>query len=194
MKRAVGLLWGVVFPLLALGAPYLPKDDAVVLERLPLRRADPAAAELRQLRAAAAARPEDPVAAATLARRFFELAMAEGDPRYVGYAEAALRPWASKEAPAEVSFARGLLRQYRHDFAGALEDFAATARRDPSHVGAHSWRAAIFMVSADYAAAREECRALEAVASELLATGCRAYVDATTGNARAAYAELGEAL
>src|SRR5262245_31215690 len=108
MKRAVWLFLGVVFPLLALGAPHLPKDDAVVLERLPLRRADPTAAELRALRAAAAARPDDARAAAALARRYFELAMAEGDPRYVGYAEAALRPWARGKAPAEVSFARGL--------------------------------------------------------------------------------------
>jgi hypothetical protein len=194
MKSAIWGLCGVVFPLLAAGAPYLPKDDAAVLERLPLRRADPAAVELRQLRAAVAARADDPGAAAALARRYFELAMAEGDPRYVGYAEAALRPWAGKQAPTEVAFARGLLRQYRHDFSGALQDLEAAARQDAEHVGAHSWRAAIFMVGADYAAAREECRVLEAVASELLATGCRTYVDATTGNTRSAYRELSEAL
>jgi len=194
MKRHNTALLAAIFPLVALGAPYTPADDAVVVERLPFRRADPAAAELRQLRAAAAARPEDPATASALARRYFELAMAEGDPRYVGYAEAALRPWAGKEAPAEVSFARGLLRQYRHDFSGALQDLQIAAQRDPGHVGAHAWRAAIFMVGADYAAAREECRALEALASELISAGCRTYVDATTGNARSAYRELSEAL
>ena len=177
----------------AFAAPYTPPDDGVVLERLPYRRADPVAAELRGLRAALAAKPGDADAAARLALRYFELAQAEGDPRYVGYAEAALRPWPSA-APAPVLFVRGLLRQYRHDFAGALQDLEAAAGLDAGHVGARAWRAAIFMVSADYAAARGECAALEPIASELLATSCRAYVDAATGSTRAAYAALGDAL
>ena len=50
------------------------------------------------------------------------------------------------------------------------------------------------MVGADYRAAREECRALEPIASELLATGCRAAVDGATGKARRAYADLEAAL
>ncbi len=179
----------------ALSAPYEPKDEAAVLERLPLRPGDPAATDLRRLRAALAAAPQDASRAARLAQRYFELAQADGDPRYVGYAEAALRPWAGSDAaPAEVLFARALLRQYRHDFGGALRDLAAAAQRDPGHVGAHAWRAAIFMVGADYAAARQECAALEPIASELLATGCRAYVDAATGSLRTAYRDLGEAL
>jgi len=161
----------------ALAAPYTPKDDSTVLERLPLRRSDPVAAELRQLRGAA------------LARRYFELAMAQGDPRYVGYAEAALRK-ADNDPSAEMLFVRGLLKQYRHDFNGALADLADASKQDPEHIGARAWRAAIFMVRAEYAAAREECRALEPLASDLLATGCRAAVDGATGKARAAYDEL----
>ena len=165
----------------ALAAPHVPKDDAAVLERLPLRRGDPVAAELRKLRGAA------------LARRYFELAMAQGDPRYVGYAEAALRD-AHDDPPAEVLFVRGLLKQYRHDFTGALLDLQAALKHDPELIGARSWRAAIFMVGADYAAAREECRAIEPLASELVATGCRAAVDGATGKARSAYEGLKAAL
>jgi len=178
----------------ATSAPYVPADDGAVLERLPLRRTDPAAAELRKLQAAAAAHPEDPAAAAALARRYFELAMAQGDPRYVGYAEGVLRSWRAADAPAEVLFVRGLLKQYRHDFQGALRDLEGALRRDAELIGAHSWRAAIFMVRADYPAAREECRALEPIASELIATGCRAAVDGTTGKAQAAYQDLTAAL
>lgn len=192
---SVPLLFGCLLPVAALATPYLPKDDAAVLERLPLRRGDPAAAELRQLRAAVAAAPADPGAAASLARRYFELAMAEGDPRYVGYAEAALRPWrGTTQAPADLLAVRGLLRQYRHDFAGALEDFAHAARADPDSALPHAWRAAIYMVQADYAAARRECGALEPIASELIAIGCSAYVEATTGSTPAAYRRLTEAL
>ena len=165
-----------------------------MLERLPAKASDPAMAELRELRLALAGSPTNPVLAARVAQRYFERASAEGDPRYVGYAEAALRHWRDPQAPAGVLFMRALLRQYRHDFAGALIDLEATLRGDPAHVGARAWRAAIFMVQADYAAAARECRALEEHASELLATGCSAYLDATTGKTRAAYERLGEVL
>jgi len=171
------LVLGGFWALGTLAAPYTPKDENAVLERLPMRRSDPVAAELRQLRGAA------------LARRYFELAMSQGDPRYVGYAEAALRK-ADNDPPAEVLFVRGLLKQYRHDFNGALADLEGTLKQAPEHIGARSWRAAIFMVRAEYAAAREECRALEPLASDLLATGCRAAVDGATGKARPAYDEL----
>jgi hypothetical protein len=171
------LLLGGLWAAGALAAPQVPKDDTAVLERLPLRRGDPVAAELRKLRGAA------------LARRYFELAMAQGDPRYVGYAEAALRD-AHDDPPAEVLFVRGLLKQYRHDFPGALADLESALRHDPEFVGARSWRAAIFMVGAKYREAAQECQALEAIASELLAIGCRASVEAATGKARSAYDEL----
>jgi Tfp pilus assembly protein PilF len=178
----------------ALAAPYRPKDDAAVLERLPVRPADPITVELRRLRADLVAAPGDPAAAAALAQRYFELASAEGDPRYIGYAEAALRNWRGKDAPVEVLFSRGLLRQYRHDFAGALADFEHALQRDPSHASARAWRAAIFMVQADYASAARECGALADRASALAATGCSAFVEATTGNTAGAYQRLAESL
>src|SRR5580765_753819 len=74
-------------------APYVPSEDAAVLERLPTRRGDPAMAELRRLRVALAAAPKNSDTATRLAQTYFDLANAEGDPRYVGYASAALRPW-----------------------------------------------------------------------------------------------------
>jgi len=178
----------------AWAGPYVPKEDSAVLERLPTRRDDPTAAELRRLRGALAAKPGDPALATRVAQRYFDLANAEGDPRYVGYATAALRPWPSDDAPAEVLFTRGLLRQYRHDFANALQDFGLALAADPDHLGAHAWRAAIFMVQADYRAAAHECAALTEIASELMSTGCLAYIDATTGKTSGAYARLSAAL
>ena len=176
------------------GAPHVPKDDAAVLERLPTQRSDPVMAELRKLRAALAAAQQDSALAARLAQRYFDVASAEGDPRYVGYAEAALRPWPGDDAPVEILFTRGLLRQYRHDFAGALQDFERVLAREPRNLDARGWRAAIFMVQADYRAAARECATLTEIASELVSTGCLAYIDATTGKTRAAYERLSAAL
>jgi predicted Zn-dependent protease len=181
-------------PLAGVAAPYLPKDDSAVLERLPTRRDDPRLAELNALRTRLAAAPADADAAAAVARRYFDLANEEGDPRYVGYAEAALRAWREPAAPAEVQFVRGLLRQYRHDFDAALADFDRALAQDPQHFGARSWKAAIFMVRAEYAAAARECAALPVDPHDLYAIGCSAYVQATTGHTREAYARLSAAL
>ena len=190
----LALLFAALLSLAAMpaqAAPRVPLDEREVLERLPLRPRDPAAAELRELRAAAAAAPADPAAAAPLARRYFALAMAEGDPRYVGYAQAALAPWAdASAAAAEILVVHALLRQYRHDFEGALADLALAVQRDPQNEEAHAWRAAIHMVRADYPAAARACAALAPLTDELQAAGCSAYVEATTGKTRAAYARL----
>lgn len=176
-------------------APYLPRDDQVVLETLPGKPGDPAAAELRRLRAAATAAPKDAGAASRLARRYFERAMEEGDPRYVGYAQAVLRPWPETAAtPAEMLVLYGKLRQYRHDFAAAMENFDLALKADPANFAARAWRAAILMVQADYAGARRECAQLAPYADQLQAVACVAYVEASTGHARAAYGRLSAAL
>jgi len=194
MVFGIALLLILIAPELA-AAPYLPKDDAAVLERLPGKRSDPAAAELRELRTAVAAAPKDADAASRLARRYFDLAMAEGDPRYVGYAQAVLRSWPERAGtPAELLVLHGKLRQYRHDFAAAMADFDLALQADPASTGARAWRAAILMVQADYAAARRECLLLAQIADALQAAACIAYIDATTGKARTAYAHLSAAL
>jgi hypothetical protein len=190
---AAGLLF--IASAMACAAPNTPNDDTLVLERLPVRAGDPVAAEMRALRTAAQSNPADPGAAARLARRYFDLASAEGDPRYVGYAEAAVRRWPEAAGtPAEILVLRGMLRQYRHDFPRGMADFDLALQADPANVEARAWRAAIFMVQADYAAARDECDRLAEHATVLHATACFTYVDATTGKAKAAYAQLAAAL
>ena len=179
----------------AFAAPFLPKDDSVVLETLPGKPGGPAAAELRGLRAAAKATPGDAQAAARLASRYFDLAMEEGDPRYVGYAAAVLRPWPEgAAAPAEILVLHGKLRQYRHEFGAAMANFDLALKADPANTDARAWRAAILMVQADYAAARRECELLAKDATKLHATACLAYVDATTGKAGVAHERLAGAL
>lgn len=186
----------VIAPLIGVAhaAPYLPRSDAQVLERLPVRPGDPVARELRRLRAAVAADPRNLDTALQLAERYFELAGAEGDPRYVGYAQAALGSWwDSPHPPLEARVMRAILKQYSHDFAGAMRDLEAATNEDPENARAWSWRAAIDMVGAHYAAARSDCEALARVAGELDAVGCMTYLDGTTGRAAAAYRTLSEA-
>jgi Tfp pilus assembly protein PilF len=177
-------------PLAVLGAPFTPATDSHVLERLPVRATDPIARELRALRAALSAEPQNAKIAEKLARRYFDLAMAEGDPRYIGYAEAALRPFSTGPLPAGLLPVRAMLRQYKHDFEGALKDLAQAVEADSTNVEVHAWRAAIFMVQARYREAKAACDALAPYASELFFTGCSAYVEGTTGKTKAAYTGL----
>ena len=176
-------------------APYTPQSDDEILERLPFKASAGEGRELRQLRRALAEQPRNLERALALARRYFDLASAEGDPRYVGYAEAAIRPWSQEaEPPAQILVMRALLRQYRHEFDAALADLASAAERDPGNAEIWSWRSAILMVQADYAGARAACGKLVPIASALLATSCNAVIDERTGRAAQAYADLTKAL
>lgn len=180
-------------PLLA--APRIPDRDEAVLERLPIRATDPAARELRELRAALRAQPSNVELALKLARRYFDMASAEGDPRYTGYAEAVIRPWTSqREMPTGVLMMRALLTQYRHDFAPAMVDLSAVLQREPGNAEAMEWQIALDLVQADYAAARGRCEKLAPHATPLAATVCTAVVDSLNGKSRAAYAAVAAAL
>ena len=198
MRRLLPLFLFLIFGLsggAAQAAPYTPKSDDEVLERLPLRASTAEGRELRQLRRALAEQPQNLERALALARRYFDLAGAEGDPRYVGYAEAAIRPWSkAAEPPAEVLIMRALLRQYRHEFDAALGDLVRATQHDPGNVEIWSWRSAILLVQADYAGARAACDQLAPLASVLLATSCTAIIDERSGKAAQAYAELSQAL
>ena len=179
----------------AFAAPFVPSADDQVLERLPARATDPRARELLQLRNAWRRDPSNVDAAVRLARRYFEEVAAEGDPRYIGYAQAALQPWWDQPAPPpSVRVMRALLLQFDHRFAPALADLAAAAEAEPGNAEAWSWQAAIHMVQADYAAARRACERLTPLAPALIAAACTAYVDASSGRATQAAAALRQAL
>ena len=180
---------------LAAAAPFTPANDNEVVERLPASASDPSVRRVDSLRKQLAARPNDNALRLEIARRYFDLAMAQGDPRYVGYASAAIAPLA-KTAGNDANYwlVRGMIRQYSHDFAGALQSLAKARELNPDNVEATSWRAAIHMVQADYDAALSECTRLVPGAHPLHAQGCTAYVQASTGQLAPAYEALGKAL
>lgn len=174
-------------------APYTPTHDTQVIERLPFRAGDTTSRELATLRAAVAQAPTDPQPAAELAHRYFDLALAKGDPRYVGYADALVGRFASHMTPAMLVM-RGMIRQFRHDFAPALDDFASALAQDPDLAGAHAWRGAIYLVQADYTRATQECEALQKLQRPVLYGGCKGLTLAYTGQLDAGYATLQQAL
>ena len=176
-------------------APYIPQSDSQVLERLPLRPNDPVAREMLQLRNQLRADPRNVGVATTLARRYYDMVAEEGDPRYLGYAQAALAPWWElPEPPIDVQVLRAGLAQFSHNFSGALTDLSSVLARDPRNAQARALRATIHIVQARYKDASSDCLALRDVTSELIATGCSAMVDGLTGKLDAAHQRLADAL
>ena len=183
------------WPFAASAAPFVPKDDNQVLATVPARATDPRARELLALRQAWQRNPQDLDSAVRLARRCFEEVAAEGDPRYVGHAQAALQPWFNlPDPPVAVRVLRAQILQFDHQFQPALADLDAALRQQPDLADAWSWRTAILMVQADYDQARRSCAGLAPLATPLIASACRAQVDAVTGQAAAAATALRSAL
>ncbi len=176
-------------------ASRLPGADTEVLERLPARAVDPRQREMSALRRALAARPDDLALALRLARRYHAEVAAEGDPRYIGYAQAALAPWWTlPDPPAAVRVVRAILLQFNHQFDAAVADLRAAVQVEPADGEAWSWLAAIAMVRADYPLARQACENVALRATPAVAAGCLAHLDASTGHAAAAAAALRKAL
>jgi predicted Zn-dependent protease len=176
-------------------APFTPATDTEVVERLPARASDPRSRELLALRQAWRAQPQDLAAALRLAARYQDEVAATGDPRYMGYAQAALQPWWTlPEPPPAVRVLRAVVLQFDHRFAPALADLQAALRAEPDNARAWAWQTAIQMVLADYTAARSSCEQLARLSEPLIGAACRAQVDAATGRAAAASAALREKL
>jgi tetratricopeptide (TPR) repeat protein len=189
------LAGALALPSSSFAAPFTPGNDAEVVERLPATTNDPSLRRVESLRKQLAARPGDVDLRLDVARRYFELAMAQGDPRYVGYAAAAIGPL-EKLAPANADYwlVRGLVQQYGHDFDGALASLRKASELAPEAAEPVAWRAAIRMVQARYADALGECTRLVPLSHSLHAQGCTAYVQASTGQLRLAYEALARAL
>lgn len=175
-------------------APFTPEDDSQVLEHLPESTGSQARA-LRRLRAALAEDPDNVDLAVDLASRYREIGRAEADPRYYGYAQAALGPWWDLDRPpSAVLLLRAILRQARHDFDGALADLSRVLERQPDNAQAWLTRAMILTVLGRNDEARQSCRALSRLTHALVATACHSHAASLSGAATPAYDALQRAL
>jgi hypothetical protein len=190
-SRALGLIAAtvlaatmyVVVPA-ANAAPYKPTNDAQPLEQLPTA-GNQNLRELRRLHNELSQKPEDLALALRVASQDIQAARSESDPRYNGYAEAALGPWLSApKPPSSVLLLRATLRQAIHNFSGAREDLSRVISDDPRNMQARLTRATILQVEGFYDEALVDCRSLALLAEELVTTTCLASVYALHGRAR----------
>jgi predicted Zn-dependent protease len=167
----------------AQASPYIPTDGRQVVETLP-RRGDPVQQELRRLRSQLDADPNDLALAATLAQRYIALGRSETDPRYLGYAQAALAPWWGQASPPpQVRLLRATLLQSTHQFNPALDDLKAVLAADPNNAQAWLTQATVQTVQGDYSNATASCARLSRLATELVTITCVTNIGAVTGRA-----------
>ena len=181
-------LTGLLIGGTAAAEPFVPVDDTMVLERLPAAK-DSKIAELRRLHAGLARQPDNLNLAIAVAQRDVAAARALFDPRFNGYAEAALAPWwGLPDPPAPVRLLRATIRQSNHDFAAALADLDALIAARPDDAQALLTRAVVRQVQGDLVSAAGDCAAVvdagAALAGTICALGVRALGPEAAGAGR----------
>jgi hypothetical protein len=186
----VALLMLLTVPICAVSAPrplLTPSGDDVVLETLP---AGPRLSVAPSTPTNSTSREALGASLDTIAG-LLSSARASGDPRYLGYAEAQLKPWLTRYASdPRVQLTHARLLQANHHFAPAqsILNSLITAHADASEAVLLS--ASIAQVQGDIALATQRCHELKGLAMLPFALICQAQVDGASGKAKMALATL----
>ncbi len=171
---------------------YIPKTDEEVLETLP-RTLLANRTEFEKLRERQRNNPENSDLAVKLANQYVQLGNAEGDPRYYGYARAALGPWwNTEEIEPEALALRAKLKEKDHRYDEAATDLKLLLEQEPRDAQAWINLANIYRVQGKYAQATEVGRKLDEFAGPIPTMLCNAPIMALTGQAEQAFAQLKE--
>lgn len=157
----------------ACAAPRVPTNPQEVLENLPEKVLMPTNVNTTT---------PDLTERLTQAQTLLAHAQQTGDPRYLGYAEAQLKPWLQQATiPDDVLLMRARLRQFNHQFANALIDIAQVLQHQVNHPEALLLQASIYQVRADYSQARASCQRMRNLSTLALALICEAQIDGLNG-------------
>jgi tetratricopeptide (TPR) repeat protein len=172
----------------AAASPYVPADDATVLERVPARSE---LERLAPLRATVAAAPADLAPSLALASGYIGIGRRNSDPRFIAYAQATLLPWVSQPHPPEQALVlQAISLQYLHRFDAALALLDRALAIEPLDAQAWLTRAALLELRGDYTPARHACARLVRTADEFTALTCLSSVAGRSGQLAASYARL----
>jgi hypothetical protein len=174
--------------------PYVPADDAVILEKVVQTRIGSDA--FRRLQHAVAQNPNDLSIVLIYAKAAIQLGNEESDPRYFGYAQSALAPWWKASAPpVEVLQMRADILQWQHQFEAAERDLDSIIAADSRGVNqAHLTRATVELVQGRPDVARHDCVTLIDHVETLIAATCIASVNSLTGDPATIEKALGTAI
>jgi hypothetical protein len=135
-------------------------------------------------------------AAASYARAAIDQARREGDPRWLGAAQAALAPWWAQSAPPPVvRLLRATILQSQHQFDAALLDLDALVPDTRTPLGmraqARLTRASVLQVRGRWPEAAQDCQAL-ADTIPVESAACLAELASLRGDTAQAHQALGQ--
>jgi tetratricopeptide (TPR) repeat protein len=192
--RSAFALAAALLPLQGLASPHRPTDDTEIVERLP-SAGNATVRDLRRLHETLRRTPDNLPLALIVARHDIEAGRAEADPRFNGYAEAALAPWLDlPKPPPTVLLLRATLRQSRHEFPAALDDLDQVIAVEPRNAQAWLTRAVILQVQGEYAMAGASCDRLQALVEPFIYQICDAGIRTLGNGAERAYDALRRSL
>ncbi|MGE0471900.1 MAG: tetratricopeptide repeat protein [Nitrospira sp.] len=166
----------------AYSEPYRPTDDTQVLERLSFKASDPVRRELDKLRTELRRNPGHLESAVKLATRYIEQGRSEGDPRFLGQAQAVLSHWWDEPTPPPtVLLLRATIKQNAHEFDQALSDLDQVLAMHPTNAQAWLTKASILQVQARYDEARRACQRLTRLTASHVLLGCLSDIAGVTG-------------
>ncbi|MBA2410022.1 MAG: hypothetical protein H0V62_09735 [Gammaproteobacteria bacterium] len=200
MSTSVLVFLFALLPSIVAAEPFVPHDNDQVLERLPFVPGDSSIRALRVRRAALASDPRNIDLAIEAATDYISTGRITGDPRFYGYAQAALDPWwTSADAPTQILVLRADVKQASHDFHGALRDLNLAIEKEPDNLNAVLTRAIVLQVQGRFGEAQNDCaRLLDAARRapllQLTATTCAASVASFSGGATRSFDILNTAL
>jgi tetratricopeptide (TPR) repeat protein len=167
-----------------LAGPYLPTDDAVVLQQVP-PASNRNVQAIRPLRKRFDQSPNDLVVANRLASAYIDFGRELGDAHYVGYAEAVIAPWMRQPSPPVTTLILdATILQYRHQFAAAREQLDRAIAADPRNAQAWLTTATLDMVRGDYDSAATSCAKVGAFGGTVVGAICSANRESYLGRAR----------
>ncbi len=174
----------------AAATPYTPSSPAQVLETLPTSLSSNTK-EFKKLSALLTTYPLNSAVAAQLARLYIERSRVEGDPRYLGYAQAAIAPWWKiSQPPVEILVLRATILQSTHHFDQSLADLDQVLKLDPNNGQAWITRATILQVQGKYIEAYTSCEHLYRLTSSLVTITCATNIHNLNGQAANSYQKL----
>lgn len=169
---------------------YRPSDDSEVLEKLP-RTLLASTDQLTALRRQLSVEPNNTELAGDVASQYMRIGNQSGDPRYFGYARAAIQPWWEASSPAvSILRLRAKLKEKDHHYADALADLRKLLAKAPDDIQAWVEITNINRVLGQYEKSLAACEKLSKIAGPERTQLCRIPIQALTGEASEAYGAL----
>ncbi|OUS27374.1 hypothetical protein A9Q99_15360 [Gammaproteobacteria bacterium 45_16_T64] len=129
------------------------------------------------------------------AQTYLDSAQKNNDPRWMGYAQAALNPWwnISEQYP-KVALLKATILQNRHQFPSALVELNSVLNQQPRNTQALLTRAHVYMMQTDYTSAQQDCQRILWLSQPTLGVNCLAQVNGLTGKGLLAIQQLTQLL